>query len=264
MAAAAQAQERAGLGGIFSSRHLTTPKNSLAIIAGPGQPPLFGQRFGGNSIDGGFAFHRLKLGSDEQTEGSHETWMRAGVAFGLLDNLEMGALFATFRVSPDFKWTDFPVYFTYTWTLDNIDVGARLSFVAPIEGDWSVNPGVPVLIRLRNARIDTGLFVPIIFEDSTTAGLHLPVRYTQNLTPAVFVGGLSGLTEPDFDTSNDISLMLGALVGYTQVLDARVLDVTASFVWDDLLLFDAAEGIDAVQTGSFRVLLGVTIHSLVM
>lgn len=262
--ASAHADERAGLGGIFSERRLTTPKNSLAMIAGPGQSPLFGQRFGANSVDGGFGFHRLEVLGDLGTSETQQTWLRAGVAFGLLDNLEMGALFATFRVSPDFEWTDFPVYFTYSWTFEDIDVGARFSFVAPIEGDWSVNPGVPVLLRLDNARIDGGLFVPVIFEDSTITGLHVPLRYIRNASPRVFWGVQSGFTEPSFDTANDTSLSLGGLVGYTRVRSGKVLDLTVNLTWDDLLLLDAAEGIDSFQFGAFRLLVGVTIHSLVM
>ena len=54
VASAAHAQyRRPGLGGPWSHRNLTAPTNSLAVVLGPGQTVLLGQRYGEDIIDGG-------------------------------------------------------------------------------------------------------------------------------------------------------------------------------------------------------------------
>jgi hypothetical protein len=262
--AEAQQDARAGLGGEFSTRQITIPKNSLALIAGPAQTPLFGQRYGGSSIDGGFAYHRHDTNSLVRS-GGDQLWGRVGVAFGLWDNIEAGALFLTFRFTPDFAYSDFPVYITYSWTFDNVDIAARFSFITPAEsGNWAIDPGLPVLVRLGHARIDTGVFLPVRFQDSTLVGLTIPARLIFNATPALFFGISSGFVVQNFDGPNKLSVPLGALAGYTLLAGARVFDITGSFDWDNFWLPDAPSGTDAVQPSSFRVLIGATMHNLVM
>ncbi len=58
LARTARAEEyrRPGLEGQWSRRHLTSPMNSLHILAGPGQPMLFVVRFWEQMVDGGGAY----------------------------------------------------------------------------------------------------------------------------------------------------------------------------------------------------------------
>ncbi len=255
---------RTGLGGSFTSRGLTVPQNSITIIGGPGQTVLIGQRFGANTYDGGFAHRRFSLSGDANLASANQSWFRGGVAFGLFDNFEMGALFLTFRLDPDFAWSDFPVYFTYTRTFDNIVVGGRLSFTTPVEGDLNWNPGIPLVVHMGKGRIDTGVFAPILTGDETVVGLTIPIRYSMSVTPQIFWGVHSGFAEPSFDASNDMSLPLGALLGYTTVFGKRVVDFSGGITWDDFLLVSPPDGVDAIQAGSFRVMLGASFHSLAM
>jgi len=262
--ATAQETRRPGLGGAYTSRNMSAPYNSLGIIAGPGQPQLFGQRYGSRSFDGGGEVRQARLDStspDITTQG----WFHGGVVFGLTENLEAGALFLNFRVAPDFGYSDFPVYINYSWRTEHIDIGARFSFTTPAEtAIWALNPGVPVLVRLGDVRIDAGVFVPMFLDSPVQVGINVPVRVTTNITPRFFAGLESGVVEPSFGASNDVSAQLGALVGYTTVMGPKVVDFTTSFVWDDFLLFSPAADVDTVQIDAFRVNFGVTFHKIVM
>ena len=91
LARTARAEEyrRPGLEGQWSQRHLTSPMNSLNILAGPGQPMLLGARFGDQGVvDGGPAY----IHGGARASGG-ELWLRGGVAFGLTQDWEAGALF---------------------------------------------------------------------------------------------------------------------------------------------------------------------------
>ncbi len=262
--ALADDDRRPGLGGAYTSRSLTVPYNSLAMVVGPGQPQLFGQRYGGRSFDGGIAYRRAAQ-DGPGLEITEEAWFHGGVVFGLTENLEAGALFLNFRITPDFAYSDFPVYINYAWRFENIDIGARFSFTTPAETSiWSFNPGMPLLIRLGGARIDAGVYVPVDTESPVSVGLNVPVRFTVNATPRLFFGVETGVVEPSFHVKNNMSAQLGALVGYSTVLGSRVADFTTSFAWDDFLILDPAEGVDMVQAEAFRVHLGVTFHQIVM
>src|SRR5262245_31403835 len=81
-AAAASDYRRPGLEGRWSERHLTQPMNSLRILAGPGQPTLFGDRFGDQIPDGGGQYIRADR-SDPTSAAEDEWWFRGGLSFGL-------------------------------------------------------------------------------------------------------------------------------------------------------------------------------------
>ncbi|HXS17574.1 MAG TPA: hypothetical protein VN764_10325, partial [Polyangiaceae bacterium] len=97
---------RPGLWGSTTSRRMTMPYNSLGLMVGPLQTPLFGQRYGDSSPEAGLAFESNHV-TDEGTE--DQLWLRGGMVFGLTPQLEAGALFLTFRAMPDFAYANFPV-----------------------------------------------------------------------------------------------------------------------------------------------------------
>ncbi len=252
-------ERRPGLWGSVSSRRLTMPLNSLGLIFGPNQTAMFGQRYGDNAPDGGLAFESPTSGAQDQL------WIRGGVVFGLSPQLEAGALFLTFRATPDFHYSNFPVYITYSWTFDNVDIGAKLSFMTPVEvKSWSFNPGAPVVIRLKHARIDTGVFLPLLTEENPSIGLNIPLRGTYNLTPRWFVGAETGVYEAAFGTGNGLSSPLGALVGYTTYLGSRIIDFSARFNWNEFLRYAPSDSEDVVNVGAYQLFAGATFYSKVM
>jgi hypothetical protein len=259
---------RPGLGGVWAKRHLTAPMNSLMLLAGPGQNPAFGQRFDTRVIDAGGQYSRFGITGSATAVTHLETqgWTRFGVAFGLTENWEAGALFLPFQWAPDFDFSNILVYVTRGYRFKRADIGIRFSFQTPEEKVWTYNPGVPVLLRVsERARIDAGLFMPFVTGRVTDAwfGLNLPVRGTYNVTPNAFVGLQSGFCEPRFDRSHDSTVPLGALLGYTLLAGSAVIDLTATFTWDNFWLVSAPSGVDSVQVGAYRSVFGVAMHKLV-
>lgn len=261
--AAAQSElRRPGLGGPVTARRMTAAHNSLGLIFGPLQTPLFGQRFGGFSPDGGISYEAMRASAAGVRDEYH---VRGGVVFGLSPQLEAGALFLSFRASPEFHYEDFPVYITYSWDFDWIELGARFSFITPIEAQSiSLNPGAPVLMRFRNARLDTGLFLPVETQDGASLGLHVPVRLTYNVTPRWFLGVESGVYEAAFGRGAGASSSLGGFAGYTTILGPRVVDFAARFYWDEFLRYAPGAGQDAFEPSSYQLFLGATLHSKVL
>lgn len=253
---------RPGLWGSTTSRRMTMPYNSLGLMVGPLQTPLFGQRYGDSSPEAGLAFESNHV-TDEGTE--DQLWLRGGMVFGLTPQLEAGALFLTFRAMPDFAYANFPVFITYSWTLGSVDVAARFSFLTPVETKaWSFNPGVPVVVRLDQARIDAGVFLPVLTDDGVSVGLNVPLRATFNLTPRWFVGVESGFYEAAFGQGPGASSSLGGSVGYTTFIGQRLVDFAARFYWDDFIRYSPNNSENALNAGSYQLVAGATFHAKVM
>jgi len=262
----AEEYRRPGLEGQWSRRHLTSPMNSLNILAGPGQPMLLGARFGEQGVvDGGGAYlHRGPLATSDP---GSEFWLRGGVAFGLTQDWEAGALFLPFRLAPDFTFSSITVFVTRGFRFKNWDIGVRLLFQTPYknaEGErvWQLNPGIPLLYRAGAFRFDAALILPFASRD-WRVGLSVPIRASVNLNPNLFFGLESGYVEPNFETADGVTLPLGALAGYTALFGSRVVDFTGVFSWDHFLAPSPAPGSAAIDAATYRVGLGVVLHSLV-
>jgi hypothetical protein len=230
------------------------------MIVGPGQPMLLGERFAEQNVDGGGQFVRT-------TSGENEWWVRGGVGFGLTKEWEAGALFLPFKLAPDFDFSQITVFVTRGFRFENWDLGIRLSFQTPRIGEddmrvWVLNPGVPILYRSDSFRFDAALFVPFATRD-WSAGLTVPLRASLSLDAHVFVGLETGFAQPRFDYESASFVPLGALAGYTALFGSRVVDFTGMFSWDSFWSPNADDRTDGVDVKSYRVGLGIVIHSLV-
>lgn len=256
---------RPGLEGQWSNRHLTAPMNSLRVIAGPGQPMLMGERYGDQVIDGGAQFVHGAL--DPDGAAGNQWWFRGGVAFGLTEDWEAGALFVPLEFAPNVRFSNVTAFVTRGFRLGAIDFGLRLSFQTPslkaydVRG-WSFNPGVPFLYRAGRLRLDTAVLAPIATSDGAV-GLNVPLRASVSLTPRFFVGIESGFVEPRLSRAHDTTVPLGALAGYTELFGSKVVDFTAAFAWDDFWLPSPPKGRDALELSHYRVGFGLVFHTLV-
>jgi hypothetical protein len=269
-AATARAEEeyrRPGLEGAWSRRHLTAPMNSLNVILGPGQPMLLGQRFGNQIPDGGFQYLREPATGVGAATNESEYWARGGVAFGLTEDWEAGALFIPFQFAPHFTFSNITVFVTRGFRFKNFDVGLRFSFQTPHKDSgggrvWDMNPGIPFLYRAGRARLDTGVFVPFATRD-WWIGVNVPLRASLNVTPHLFVAAESGFVVPRFEDAHRTTVPLGGMLGYTELFGSKVLDFTATFAWDSFYRPSPPEGGRAVEPGAYRVGVGMVYHSLV-
>lgn len=262
-AGASEPRSRA-LGGALTDRHLTEPRNAMALIVGPLQSPLFGLRYAGGPIDGGLQYTRSDVAGGGASETRSSWFASGGVAFGLFDDLEAGALFLRFELSPEVAYDDVNVFITRQFRFEGFDAALRLAFRTPTRTDWALAPSVPVLVRMGDTRLDTGLFFTFELGSDDRQGLNVPVRLSYNVTPHWFSGAQTGLFEPDFGAGHDVAVPAGVFVGYTLLSGAKVLDVALSLDFDDLVLLDPADGSDRLQLGSYRMTAGITFHSSVL
>jgi hypothetical protein len=262
----AEEYRRPGLEGPWNVRHLTVPMNSVNVIAGPGQPMLLGQRYGDQMVEGGPQF--IHPGPDWKTSPpGNQYWLRGGIAFGLTQDWEAGALFLPFQFGPKFDFSNITVFVTRGFRFEHWDAAFRLSFQTPTKNSgggrvWGLNPGIPLLWRLGRVRLEGAVLVPFTTRD-WTIGLNVPVRAAVNVTPHVFFGLTSGFVEPRFDVKNNSNIPLGALAGYTALFGASVVDFTATFDWDKFVSPSPPESVNALDVASYRVGFGVVFHSLV-
>lgn len=264
--AAAADYRRPGLEGQWSNRHLTAPMNSLRVIAGPGQPMLMGERYGDQVIDGGPQFVHPHDG-DPATPDHDQWWFRGGVSFGLTEDWEAGALFVPLQLSPKVQFSNVTAFVTRGFRLGAIDLGIRLSFQTPALKaydlkSWSFNPGVPILYRVGNFRLDAAVLVPIATSDGSV-GVNVPVRGSVSITPRFFAGLESGAFDSHLGEPQNMTVPLGALVGYTELFGSKVVDFTATFGWDDFWRPSPPPGGDHVAVKDYRVGFGLVYHTLV-
>jgi len=268
LASVAEAQyRRPGLGGEWSHRNLTAPTNSLAVMLGPGQTVLLGQRYGTDIIDGGAEYSHYSYRGNGTSSPDEEIWFyRAGVLFGLTDDWEAGALFLPIQISPDFGFNSILAYGTRGFRFENFDTGIRLSFKTPnSQDDESVlwfRGGIPFSYRAGSLRVDTGAFMPVAF-NHWWLGLSAPVRATYNVLPSFFVGAESGFDWARFTLPHSTSASLGGLAGYTMVIGSSVVDFTAAFSWPTFWLINPAPDLDTLQPAAYRVTFGLVVHKLV-
>ena len=262
----AEDDRRPGLEGPWNERHLTVPMNSVNILAGPGQPMLLGQRYGDQIVDAGPQF--VHPGDAwKTTPPGDQLWLRGGVAFGLTQDWEAGALFLPFQFTPKFSFSNITVFVTRGFRFKYLDAAFRLSFQTPNKNSeggrvWGINPGIPLLWRAGRFRFDGAVLVPFTTRD-WTIGLNVPLRASVNVTPHLFFGLSSGFVEPRFDVAGNTNVPLGALAGYTELFGGSVVDFTASFDWDRFVSPAPPAHVNALDIASSRVGFGVVFHSLV-
>jgi hypothetical protein len=259
--ASAEENRRRGTQGAFNHRSLTIPRNTLSLLAGPLSATTFGQRFGTEGLDAGF---RLGQRNAAPVAGDDQIYFGTtfGVAFGLFDNLEAGALFLPFQWTPEFDFQGVAVFLTYAlFQSKGFDLGVRLNFVT---GDWKFNPSIPIMFRFGKSRIESGLFVPIRFEDPEfKVGLNVPLRYSFNPVPRWFFGAETGWAKSQFGQREEpMAIPLGGFLGHTRAIGSNVIDFTAGAYWDNMFVINHPT-LDAVQPGLYRVLFGITIHKQV-
>lgn len=266
-AKATEDYRRPGLEGQWSRRHLTAPMNSLRIVAGPGQPMLMGERFGTQIPEGGVQYVHEPALATGSTSNDPQLWLRGGVAFGLTEDWEAGALFIPLGLAPELTFSNITVFITRGFRFEHFDFGLRFSFQTPHKDSgggrvWDMNPGVPFLYRAGPVRLDTAVFVPFATRD-WWIGLNVPLRAALSITPHLFVAAESGFVVPKFEEAHRETIPLGALVGWTELFGSKVVDFTAMFSWDSFLRPSPPDGERALSAGAYRLGLGIVYHSLV-
>ncbi len=104
------------------------------------------------------------------------------------------------------------------------DLGIELRFYLPIEDGsrFGFMVGLPIRLRAGSIRLDTGLYVPIIFTDPTTTIVSVPLHLWIQATSRLWVGPLFGLRVTNrggSDTEYPFGIGLGTML--TGSIDLR-------------------------------------------
>lgn len=259
MAASASAERRPGLGGKYAARNMTAAQGSLTILAGPTDTQTFGS--GGSA---GISYNNLPeidLGAFGGEISFDYTMLTLGAAYGITPELEAGLLLPLLVSGPEGAdlINTLPVFATYAMDMGNFDIGGRLTANVPLnDQDFGLGIGVPMLFRFGgNSRLDTGIFVPLTFGDETGKALNIPVRFTQSVTPKIFVGLETGLMLPDIKTDNG-SIPFGIHAGYTLLAGGNVIDVAAQLMFPTMI--SLAEGAENPVTDVMQINAGANVQ----
>jgi hypothetical protein len=100
----------------------------------------------------------------------------------------------------------------------------------PISGSFGVMVGLPVALHLgARLRLDTGLFVPIIFSDPTNTEVSIPLHLWIRLQGGSFVGPITGVVFPDGGGSRvPLGVGVGTALSYDADLRFWVLSLDVS------------------------------------
>lgn len=251
-----------GLEGQQLDRHLTLPRNVVSLLFGPLHPQTFGQRYTNGSIEGGTAYRRRRWTGGNGARDPDQWFTRLGVAFGLFDDFEAGALFVPLELAPEFQFDRVLVFLTQQFRLEHYDLALRLSFQTPGDGGWSLNPGG--LFRWSSGinRLDVGVHLPMDLgalkdPQAMVVGINIPIRETIQFSPHWFMTAETGIVRTSLVAGEQASIPLGLGAGYTILAGKRIIELTALFQWDDFLLPAGKGGVDVFQPGSYRAAFGI-------
>jgi len=255
-----------GIEGVVSERHVTLPRNVVAVMYGPLTSPTFGQRFPSRIIDGGTSYAHLNQELVDETGVPANLWnMRGGASVGMFDDFEAGALFMPLQLGPKFHYDPVLIFFTQQIRLKHADLAIRASFQTPGDTGWGLNPGV--MLSLPGARVAArvGVFVPMEVgtlrqKIDPIVGLNAPLRATWNLVPTFFLSADSGLAYDHLAQKGQLNVPLGFGAGYSLLAGSKVIDITASFNWDHWLVPAPEQGEARLEWQAYRIAFGASLY----
>lgn len=215
-------------------RPLTTPKKTLRVFAGPGDPRMLSlsdyRGFGEYGL--GAESRRLRYRVDELrvSTGTTVATLKLGAVYGITDTLELGfGLPFTFGPGTTGITDDVPIWLTGRFHESRrVELGWRLTAFAPAANRGAVQIGLPLIFRQSIFRVDSGIFGTLHFNDPLTSRVLIPVRFSISFVDAMYVGMSSGIDLRNFDA---LAIPLGFHVLFVLEYDNFLMDVGLSFLW---------------------------------
>lgn len=254
-----------GQAAAYTQRGLTLPKGTLRVDFAPADRAF---------LQTGAGFRVTTVPKPLKTFMS----ANVGAGFGIMDNLEAGAIVLPLNLAPSGVDTfgDLSVYGRYQFMQGNTQVAAHLGLQLPTSTRFALMPALPVKLVLGdNMHLNTGIGANIAlaakskgFPD-TNINLMVPVEFAVNVMPALFLGVGTGVTaDLSPDAFKYISIPLNLFGGYTLDLGNKMLlDIVGQFgigglAGGALNIGDGAKlaGTDGFYTDSLSIVFGATFH----
>jgi len=165
------------------------------------------------------------------------TVVSVGLAYGILDDLEIGAVLLPLQLSPNVDYLDPRAHLRLRVLRGVLELGAEAVAIIPaFTDDFAITLGVPIRLHLgQSLRIDSGAYFPLVFSDPLVKSIVVPVDVSLNIGPNFFLGARTAFDLPDFDPDY-LRLPFGAYLGYTFAGNrGPVMDLSVHFDWTHLL-----------------------------
>jgi hypothetical protein len=113
------------------------------------------------------------------------------------------------------------------------ELGVELRAILPIEAGshFGMVIGLPIALRTGVLRLDTGLFVPVIFEHPTLTIISVPAHLWIQVSSTLWLGPLLGLRFVDRGGSGHTEYPVGVGIG---TLLSHAVDLRAWFLFPDV------------------------------
>src|SRR4051794_21924759 len=97
-----------------------------------------------------------------------------------------------------------------------VELGLEGRAYVPFDTGFGLMVGLPLAFHLgRAARIDTGVYVPVLFYDPTRTLVSFPYRLWFQLTNRLWLGPLAGVRFRNHNDGDDVDVSLGFGLGYS-------------------------------------------------
>ena len=251
----------------YTQRGLTLPKGTLRVDFAPGDRAFLQRNTG---------FVVTTVPKPRKTSMS----AHVGAGFGIIDNLEAGAVVLPLNLAPSGVDTfgDLSVYGRYQFMQGNTQVGVHVGVQIPTSTEFGLTAALPVKLVLGdNMHLNTGLGLMLLnngaFDDkgklTMAMNLMLPVEFAVNVMPALFLGVGTGFNaDLSPNAFKYMSIPLNIFGGYTLDLGNKMLlDLVGQFgigglAGGALNFGDGAKlaGVDGFYTDSLQITVGATFH----
>lgn len=231
----------------WANRGLVTNAMELQILTGPTSvqglsllSPYFGRAQNASSEFGINIRHfRTRYdgpGNTTQVVADTQASWPIGFAFGPIDNLEVGMALPLYLSPSDFG--DLPLWVAYRFKDGNTQIGVRLALYMPTATEFQMQLGLPVMVRAKSFRLDTGAFAHFSFYNNVITLLKAPLRMGWQVTPQLFAGFQSGLMFTLARNFFHFTIPAYGFVGYTvPTQGSSVIDIGMRFGFDHFLSF---------------------------
>ncbi len=202
----------------YVDRPITLPRLVFAGDAGLGIAHL---RFGGQDFTGAGVNLEGAIGITDSIELGLRTGLRLGDDAKLLGADAFGRTLFTETYGTAFDAVANPE-FKFRWAAYSgsvVEVGLDARAYMPVEANskFGIMAGVPLAFHIGDVvRIDTGLYLPVLFTDPTSTVISIPGYFWFQVSRSVWLGPMVGLRHVDVggpvDSRDDF--LLGFGLGY--------------------------------------------------
>jgi len=163
----------------------------------------------------GFAYSQVSVGGVTATGAG----LAGGMTLGATDDLELRAVPIAVELTPNARYGNPTLGLTYRLTKGDVEAGFRFdaTVITSAPAGAVTTLGVPLLVHLgRDARVDTGAFLPIRFQNSNrVVGAAVPISIAYNPVDVFYVRAASGVTITSFAATYPVTFPLILSAGAT-------------------------------------------------